>query len=69
MKAVLFVENGSIEASLKALEPDLESSSDLSVSASTERSGLKIEFDAKSLSLLRGAVNSYLRLLKSVEGL
>lgn len=69
MKAELFIELEDPKAALKAMEPDLENGENLSVDAKMEGNGLRIEFDAKSVSLLRGAVNSYLRLLKSVENL
>lgn len=69
MKAELFIELDDPSTILEAMKPDLEDSKGLKVSAKIEGKGLRIEFDAKSVSLLRGAVNSYLRLLKSVENL
>ena len=69
LKAELFIELEDPKAALAAMEPGLEANENLRVAAAIERGGLRVVFDAKSVSLLRGAVNSYLRLLKSVENL
>ncbi len=69
MRAELFIELEDTKNVINALEPDMERTEDLKVSVARENEGLRFVFEAKSFSLLRGAVNSYLRLIKSVEGL
>jgi len=69
LRAQLLIDTTNPKEIQKTIEPDLENGKSLKVSTSVQDGAIEIGIETPSLSVLRGAINSYIRMIKSIEGI
>lgn len=66
-KAEIEIESENPEQAIKALKPDIDETPRFEVELVPSKDQVALKVDAEDLSAMRAAVNSYLRLIKTLK--